>query len=247
MKIDLTTARPALLAAFVCAIVPAAALAQEPTPADPIARAIPAERSGIAQARNTSDSDASVSPLVATIELNGGDAPLRGQLISTPQVTVATSFGNVDVPLSEVAGIKVASANNPTTTVVLHNGDSITGACDVGRVDLRTEWGRAEVQGTSINTILFIEGVSWISDEALGGKRWQLLEQRGEKGTAGIKVGDRIVVTNTTALRHGTRTVGSVRKGESLTVERIDGSFVYVNGGNNRAGWLPVGNIQPAG
>jgi hypothetical protein len=242
MKTTLIGSRSMLWAACVIAVLPAAARAGEPT----LAQAIPIEQSDSTAIATSIErtTPASTSPLIVTVQLLGSNAPLRGELISTPQLSVTTSFGDVSVPLSEVAGIKVASANNPTTTIVLHNGDSITGACEVGRIDLKTEWGRAEVQGTSINTILFVEGVSWIADEALGGKRWQLIEKRSETAGKSLNEGDSVVATANVELKHGSRAIGIVRKGEKLTVSQINGEYLYVTGANNRAGWLMLKNVQ---
>ena len=244
MKMEFIGPRTTLFAACVLAIVPLTASAETPT----LATAIPLEQSQAldspAASTSVKHTTAAATTLIATVQLLGGDSPLRGQLISTPQVSVTTSFGDVTVPLSEVAGIKVASSSNPTTTVVLHNGDSITGACDIGRIDLKTQWGRAEVEGTSINTILFVEGVSWISDEALGGKRWQLIEKRRETAAMQLKEGAQVIAKADTELKHGSRLIGTVRKGEKLTVTQITGDYVYVTTSNNRAGWMMLNSVQ---
>jgi hypothetical protein len=83
-----------------------------------------------------------------------------------------------------VAGIKLASEQNPTTTVVMHNGDSITGATEMDRLELQTEWGKAEINGTAIDSVLFAQGLEWESEIGLNGTRWKLTEA-GESQTSG--------------------------------------------------------------
>jgi hypothetical protein len=92
-----------------------------------------------------------------------------------------TSFGTADIPLSEVAGIKFASADNATTTVVMLNGDSITGATDVKLVTVETEWGMATINGPNISSIMFVPGLNWNPTAGLNGKRWNLANAKTSK------------------------------------------------------------------
>lgn len=249
MKIDVICLRATLLIACVGVCLSSAALADEDALGEPIAKAMPIERRGMPEAdllKVDRQLQSGATPLVATVQLNVSDDALRGQLLSSPQISVTTSFGEVDVPLSEVAGIKLASQGTPTTTIVLHNGDSITGACDIGRVELRTEWGLADVEGTAINTLLFIDGVTWVSDDTLGGARWRLVDKRaGKEGTPQkLEAGDKIKVINDANLTYGDRSSGKVREGEILTVQQVQGQFVFVRADNNRHGWLPMASAQ---
>ena len=85
-----------------------------------------------------------------------------------------TSFGTASIPLSEVAGIRFASADDASTTVVMLNGDSITGATDVKLVTVETEWGMATINGPNIASIMFVPGFNWSPTAGLNGKRWNL-------------------------------------------------------------------------
>ncbi|MEZ6124100.1 MAG: hypothetical protein R3C49_13130 [Planctomycetaceae bacterium] len=116
-----------------------------------------------------------VRPLSVTVEIAGG-TNIRGTLSETSDLPMRTSFGQASIPLSEVAGIRLASADNATTTVVMHNGDSITGATELQKLVVETEWGKAEITGTSITSILFAQGLQWTSDTGLNGTRWSLAE-----------------------------------------------------------------------
>jgi len=235
-----------LLPACLCAGLFSSARAETLATIDPVVEPVSTDSYDYDRgAARFSTQKSSAAPLVATVQLSAGSTSLRGQLLSIPQISVTTSFGEIDVPLSEVAGIKLASEGNPTTTVVLHNGDSITGACDISGLELKTEWGIAKIQNVGITSILFIEGVSWVADDGLGGTRWLLMEKRGEKaGTRQIKEGDRVVVTSDTDLRYGSRSVGKVRKGDTFTVEQLDGSYFYVTGDQNRTGWIEISKAE---
>jgi hypothetical protein len=237
------------------------AVGQQPTLADHVARAVPeAETEPVAKAvpvraatpaalttRATATGTPAVAALVATLQLNAGNTQLRGQLLSEAQIFMKTSFGDATVPLSEVAGIKLASQENPATTVILHNGDSITGACDLERVDLQTEWGRAEVQRTAINSILFVENVSWVSEKGLNGTRWDLLAKPRDASAHEYKVGDRIVVARNAELKTAEGAVRAVNQGEVLTVGRVDREYLWVKTRDNkRAGWLKSSDALPA-
>lgn len=247
MRNQIVARASALAAAIGMTLWSVAAAAQAPTPAgdEGVAQAVPIAEAQPSVARPVVESarpgSSSAAPLVATLQLNVGDTQLRGMLLSATQITVKTSFGEVDVPLSEVAGIKLASNTTPTTTVVLHNGDSITGGCALDRIQLQTEWGRADVEGTAINSIVFAEGLTWVLDSKRGGGRWELIT----KAANPYKQGDTIIVTRDTQLKYGENVVGAVRKNEVLTVQNVEGAYVLVRTRNNGTGWLDTASAQP--
>jgi len=147
----------------------------------PVAKATPTADSGdkpLAKAVPSSDSLAS-RPLSATITL-ANQSVIRGTLTDTTDVEMKTSFGEVTIPLSEVAGIRFASAKDSITTVVMLNGDSVTGATDVKRLVVETEWGAAQVNGASVASIMLVPSLQWSSVAGLNGKRWYLTEQRSQ-------------------------------------------------------------------
>lgn len=116
-----------------------------------------------------------VRPLAVTVELTGG-TKLQGTLMETSELAMRTSFGQATIPLSEVAGIRLASEGNAVTTVIMHNGDSVTGATELNRLLVETEWGKADITGSSISSVLFAQGLQWTSVTALNGSRWALTE-----------------------------------------------------------------------
>ena len=115
-----------------------------------------------------------LQPQSVTINLLDG-MKLSGQLTEVDQWNMKTSFGTTSLPLSTVAGMRMAQEGDAITTVVLHNGDQLTGAVQLDLVVIQTEWGRAEINGDHISSILFTPGLKWSSETGLNGMRWKLV------------------------------------------------------------------------
>ena len=125
------------------------------------------------QAAEPKEATPEVRPLSVTVDLSVKGS-LEGTLTDTTQLQMQTSFGTASIPLSEVAGVKFASAADATTTVVMLNGDSITGATDVKLITVETEWGTASINGPSIASMMFVPGLQWSESTGLNGPRWGL-------------------------------------------------------------------------
>ena len=119
----------------------------------------------------------SVRALSVTVEIVGGTR-IQGTLVDSSELPMRTLFGQATIPLAEVACIKLASQDNATTTVVMHNGDSITGATNRPSLVAETAWGKADITGSSISSILFAQGLTWTSESGLNGTRWALSEAK---------------------------------------------------------------------
>jgi hypothetical protein len=127
--------------------------------------------------------EASSRPLNLTVELTNGNT-LTGTLIEADVVNIKTAFGEAGIPLSEIAGIRFATREDVTTTVVMINGDSITGATDVKLVTVETEWGTAKINGSAIQSLLLIPNLKWQSNNGVSGKRWVLVDSKAAESTA---------------------------------------------------------------
>lgn len=121
-----------------------------------------------------------LQPQSVTIALLDG-MKLSGELTEVDQWSMKTSFGTTNLPLSTVAGMKMAHEGDSMTTVVLHNGDNLTGAVQLDLVVIQTEWGRAEINGNHIASILFTPGLKWSSETGLNGMRWKLVTDEPAK------------------------------------------------------------------
>lgn len=114
-------------------------------------------------------------PLTVNVELSS-QASIAGTLTDVSQVPMKTAFGEASIPMSEIAGIRFASGQDNTTTVVMLNGDSITGAVDLKVLNVETEWGSAKINGSAIQSILFVPDLKWVNNNGLNGRRWFLIE-----------------------------------------------------------------------
>ncbi|MEM6687904.1 MAG: hypothetical protein AAF664_00665 [Planctomycetota bacterium] len=122
-------------------------------------------------------------PLSVTVDLIS-TTRIEGTLTDATTIEMQTAFGAASIPLSEVAGIRFASADNASTTIVMLNGDSITGATDVKLVTVETAWGSASINGSNIASLLFVPGLQWSAGEGLNGKRWGLADKSKESSAS---------------------------------------------------------------
>lgn len=116
-------------------------------------------------------------PLTVATELVG-ETRITGTLVDSSALQMKTSFGEAQIPLTEIAGVRFAAGDDTSTTVVMLNGDSITGATDTKFITVETEWGTAKINGSSLVSMLFVPGLQWESSNGLNGKRWSLVESK---------------------------------------------------------------------
>ena len=125
-----------------------------------------------------------MGPLTVTVELIGGQK-ITGALTDSTKLPIRTVFGAAEPDYSEIAGVKLASAEDTSTTVIFKNGDSVTGATDLKTVSVDTEWGSAKINGSSIASILFLPDMKWTSSMGMSGKRWSLVDSKSMPGQPG--------------------------------------------------------------
>ncbi len=103
-----------------------------------------------------SSSDKRVRPLTVSVQLLRSELIITGALTDSTLLALKTAFGEASIPLSEVAGVRFPSGQDTSTTLVMLNGDSITGASDVKSITVETEWGSAKVNGENISSMMFV-------------------------------------------------------------------------------------------
>ncbi len=111
------------------------------------------------------------------------DTKITGTLVDATALQIKTAFGEAQIPLTEIAGVRFAVGQDNSTTVVMLNGDSISGATDLKSLVVETEWGTAKINGQSLVSLLFVPGLQWESTTGLNGKRWGLTEAKPKPGT----------------------------------------------------------------
>lgn len=141
-------------------------------------------------------------PITVTVDLLGGQK-ISGTLTDATLLPARTTYGEVQIPYAEIAGIKLASSEDPSTTIILKNGDSITVATDLKSLSVDTEWGSASIKGSSIISILFLPDLKWNATMALNGKRWSLVDSKsspnaGSPNSPGVALPSSAIVPRTT-------------------------------------------------
>lgn len=122
-----------------------------------------------------------MSPITVTVDLVGGQK-ISGTLTEVTLLPIRTAFGEASVPLAEVAGVKLASSEDTSTTIIMKNGDSITGATDLKVLSVDTEWGNAKINGSSVASMLLLPDLKWNATIGLNGKRWSLVDSKSMPG-----------------------------------------------------------------
>ena len=121
-----------------------------------------------------------MGPLTVTVDMLGGQK-IVGAWTDLTELPFKGSVGEFKVLLNQVAGIKLASADDPSTTVVFKNGDSITGVADLQSVSVDTEWGSAKINASSITSLVLLPDLKWNAAVGLNGKRWSLVDSKSQQ------------------------------------------------------------------
>jgi hypothetical protein len=158
--------RISVCAAVLAGVVSSVSFAQEK---EAVATAVPAA------------SVQKMGPITVTVDLVGGQK-ITGTLTEVTLMPIRTAFGEASVPLAEVAGVKLATAEDTSTTIIMKNGDSITGATDLKVLAVDTEWGSAKINGSSVASILLLPDLKWNATIGLNGKRWSLVDSKSQQG-----------------------------------------------------------------
>ena len=140
-----------------------------------------------AQEKDGVDSAANAEAIAAStmkIKLRG-DMELSGTPMDMEFITVNSLFGQAKLPIHTVAGVRFAQKADEQTTIVLQNGDVITGELGMDNLKIVSEWGEATVNIPHIETIVFRSDLAWTPVTTGGGTRWRLT-----KITSGNNVGN---------------------------------------------------------
>jgi hypothetical protein len=122
---------------------------------------------------------ADVSLLPVKAELRKG-LLLDGQVAVTGPLACVAAFGEVGIPLATIRGIRFhelgaaagAPQQVPQATVILTNNDSLTVMLQATQIQVKTEWGEANITVPQLKSILLTpDDVRW--QEANG--RWTLV------------------------------------------------------------------------
>lgn len=99
---------------------------------------------------------------------------IAGELSDLDAITLTCKFGEITVPMDQIAGIQMHIDENNSAVVVLNNGDSITGVPEIPTLTLMTDWGKAEVLPDAIQSITTTSNSKFTRDNTDFGTRWIL-------------------------------------------------------------------------
>lgn len=138
-----------------------------------------------AGAQEESEGEASEERIVAsTMKLTlKNKLQLEGAPVEIEAIKMNSLFGEASIPLHTIAGIRFAQGGNEQTTVVLLNGDALTGEINLTDIKFVSEWGEAKVNVGHIVSIVFRPDLSWSSVRTPNGTRFRLTTSSASGGT----------------------------------------------------------------
>ena len=96
---------------------------------------------------------------------------LQGQIIDNDSLKVTTAFGDVNIPMDKVEAVKIGVDKDNTAVIAFTNGDLVTGKIDMDELHLKTSWGKAHINVTSIDSISASQFGNFYADPS-GGWRY---------------------------------------------------------------------------
>lgn len=87
------------------------------------------------------------------VKMSGTARPMAGILELANTMKFETKFGDVDIALAQIAGIRFHIDGDDAAVVVMNNGDTVTGIMKSDSFILNTDWGRAEFEPAFVESI----------------------------------------------------------------------------------------------
>jgi len=104
----------------------------------------------------------------------GNNRTMSGSIDGFDEFQIATRFGKVSMPMDQVAGIKFHTDSKDSAVVVLNNGDTITGVPTIPAIQLKTDWGQADIEPRAIEALTTTSNAKFSQTNSDFGSRWQL-------------------------------------------------------------------------
>ena len=99
---------------------------------------------------------------------------LSGTPVDLEAIEMSSLFGEAKIPLHTIAGIRFAQGPEEQTTVVLLNGDALTGYINLADINFVSDWGEAKVNVAHVVSVVFRDDLAWSGVATPNGKRWRL-------------------------------------------------------------------------
>lgn len=119
--------------------------------------------------------DRAAVPMQHFVKLSSRNKTMAGILELSDSMKFDTKFGEVDIALAQISGIRFHIDGEDGAIVVLSNGDSITGVPRSNSFVLNTDWGRAEFDPVYVESITTNSRARFEqTNDASFGPRWEL-------------------------------------------------------------------------
>ena len=74
-----------------------------------------------------------------------GNTQISGVVEGLEAIKLNTSFGDIQIPLGKIDGVKMNADGKSGAVVAFSNGDIVTGNLALQKVTVRTDWGKAHI------------------------------------------------------------------------------------------------------
>lgn len=122
---------------------------------------------------DTENKDTTVTSGSIIIQIRDG-IEIEGTPVGVESVSVNSLFGEAKIPIHTIAGIHFGDNDKSESTIVLLNGDALTGEITLSEMACIADWGEAKINVQSIESIVFRRDLKWSSIDTPNGRRWQL-------------------------------------------------------------------------
>ncbi len=107
------------------------------------------------------------------------NSKIEGVVVDMQKLKVTTGFGEVEVPLDKIDGIRLNAMDDGSAVMAFKNGDILTGSLHMNDLKLKTSWGFATVNVVYINQISTVKGSSFSSAVSNGKRTWTFSRGNG--------------------------------------------------------------------
>ena len=99
---------------------------------------------------------------------------MAGNMEDFDSFSLKTKFGDVTVPMEQVAGIRLKVDKNDSAVIVMTNGDVVTGQPTLPAIELTTDWGKADIEPDFIQSLTTSANSRFYQETGDFGVRWSL-------------------------------------------------------------------------
>ena len=99
---------------------------------------------------------------------------LAGELDDISEIKLTTKFGDITIPMEQIAGIRLHTDEDDSAVVVFNDGDVLTGIPELPTLNLTTDWGKAEIESDSVQSITTTAKSKFTQQNSDFGSRWNL-------------------------------------------------------------------------